>query len=166
MSSPPGFALTRASAFAYPRPGAAPAARQSRLRGPCWIGFLLFSALREVRRVEEFEMISQARLSDFFNAVPEAASGQERIDERALSRLRWRCRRGLLENDLLIERFFVRHEEHLTVRQGRALADLMELGDPDLLDLLLARKSLNEVEPALDRADVNQVLNMLKGQPP
>ena len=27
------------------------------------------------------------------------------IDERALSKLRWRCRRGLLENDLFIERF-------------------------------------------------------------
>ena len=33
----------------------------------------------------------------------------DRIDERALSKLRWRCRRGLLENDLLIERFFDRH---------------------------------------------------------
>ena len=31
------------------------------------------------------------------------------IDERALSKLRWRCRRGLLENDLFIERFFDRH---------------------------------------------------------
>ena len=29
-------------------------------------------------------------------------------DPRALSKLRWRCRRGLLENDLLIERFFAR----------------------------------------------------------
>jgi len=27
------------------------------------------------------------------------------LDERALSKLRWRCRRGLLENDLFIERF-------------------------------------------------------------
>jgi antitoxin CptB len=32
------------------------------------------------------------------------------LDERALSKLRWRCRRGLLENDLFIERFFHRHE--------------------------------------------------------
>jgi antitoxin CptB len=27
------------------------------------------------------------------------------LDERDLSKLRWRCRRGLLENDLFIERF-------------------------------------------------------------
>ena len=30
------------------------------------------------------------------------------LDERSLSKLRWRCRRGLLENDLFIERFFNR----------------------------------------------------------
>ena len=36
------------------------------------------------------------------------------IDERALSRLRWRCRRGLLENDLLIERFFNRHPDGIS----------------------------------------------------
>jgi succinate dehydrogenase flavin-adding protein (antitoxin of CptAB toxin-antitoxin module) len=29
-----------------------------------------------------------------------------RLDARSLSKLKWRCRRGLLENDLFIERFF------------------------------------------------------------
>ena len=32
------------------------------------------------------------------------------LDERALSKLKWRCRRGLLENDLLIARFFQGYE--------------------------------------------------------
>ena len=36
-----------------------------------------------------------------------AGSGRA-IDAAALSKLRWRCRRGLLENDLLIERLFTR----------------------------------------------------------
>ena len=31
------------------------------------------------------------------------------LGERELSKLRWRCRRGLLENDLFVERFFARH---------------------------------------------------------
>ena len=62
------------------------------------------------------------------------------LDERSLSKLRWRCRRGLLENDLLIERFFQRHEAQLSVRQARGMNDLMELSDNDLLDLLLRRK--------------------------
>ena len=33
-----------------------------------------------------------------------------RSTNAALSKLKWRCRRGLLENDLFIERFFERHE--------------------------------------------------------
>jgi antitoxin CptB len=62
------------------------------------------------------------------------------LDERALSKLKWRCRRGLLENDLLIEKFFSRHESTLTVSQAKGMNDLMELSDNDLLDLLLKRK--------------------------
>jgi antitoxin CptB len=86
----------------------------------------------------------------------------EQIDERALSKLRWRCRRGLLENDLFIERFFDRFSTTLTVRQADALGALMELSDNDLLDVQLARKSLTQVDPALDTEDVREVLKMLR----
>ncbi len=84
------------------------------------------------------------------------------IDERELSKLRWRCRRGLLENDLFIERFFKRHASRLTLRQSGALSALMDLGDNDLLDLHLSRKSLSQIDPNLDRDDVVEVLSMLK----
>jgi antitoxin CptB len=84
------------------------------------------------------------------------------IDERALSKLRWRCRRGLLENDLFIERFFNRFSAVLTVDQGKALADLMDLSDNDLLDVQLARKSLEQVDAQLNREDVREVLQMLR----
>jgi len=83
-------------------------------------------------------------------------------DPRALGRLRWRCRRGLLENDLLIERFFARHGDALTAVQARALERLMELPDNDLLDLLLRR---TEPGPAHDRADVREVLELLRPPP-
>jgi len=84
------------------------------------------------------------------------------INERELSKLRWRCRRGLLENDLFIERFFKRFAAGLTLRQSEALSVLMDLGDNDLLDLHLARKSLAQLNPELDRDDIREVLNMLK----
>ena len=61
------------------------------------------------------------------------------IGERALSKLRWRCRRGLLENDLFVERFFQRHAHSLNHFQARGLTLLMDLSDNDLLDLLLGR---------------------------
>jgi len=84
---------------------------------------------------------------------------QTRIDERALSKLRWRCRRGLLENDLFIERFFARHADALTVEQASGIEALMDLADNDLLDLLLCRK---EPEGELMRDDVVQVLRMMR----
>jgi antitoxin CptB len=84
------------------------------------------------------------------------------IDERALSKLRWRCRRGLLENDLLIERFFNRYADSLTVGQEFGLLLLMDLADNDLLDLLLRRK---EAVGDLDRPEVHEVLAMLRITP-
>jgi antitoxin CptB len=85
------------------------------------------------------------------------------LDERALSKLRWRCRRGLLENDLFIERFFARHETGLTVRQADALGVLMDLSDNDLLDLLLGRTS---PEGDLARDYVTHVLGLLRAARP
>jgi antitoxin CptB len=76
-----------------------------------------------------------------------------------LGRLKWRCRRGLLENDLFVERFFRRHEAGLTLDQVRGLQGLMDLSDNDLLDLLLARK---EPEGELDRPDVKEVLALMR----
>ncbi len=81
------------------------------------------------------------------------------LDERALSKLKWRCRRGLLENDLFIERFFRHHEETLTTSQADALSALMDLADNDLLDLLLARR---EPQGELDRPDVREVLAQMR----
>ena len=87
------------------------------------------------------------------------------IDERALSKLRWRCRRGLLENDIFIERFFKRFEPTLTVKQAQGLNALMELSDNDLLDLHLGRKTLLQVQPDLVRDDTSEVLSMLRATP-
>jgi antitoxin CptB len=88
--------------------------------------------------------------------------GDQLLDERALSKLRWRCRRGLLENDLFIARFFDRHDKTLNVRQASALGVLMDLSDNDLLDLFLARKSLAQVEATLNSADFQEILKMVR----
>jgi antitoxin CptB len=86
---------------------------------------------------------------------------EELIDGRALSKLKWRCRRGLLENDIFIDRFFRRFESTLTVKQAQGMSVLMELSDNDLLDLHLARKSLIQIDTNLVREDVSEVLSML-----
>ncbi len=75
------------------------------------------------------------------------------------ARLRWRARRGLLENDLIFERFFSRYEESLSDGDVAALTRLFELSDNDLMDLLLARK---EPEGELSDPDVVRVLGLLR----
>ena len=84
------------------------------------------------------------------------------IDARALSKLRWRCRRGLLENDLFIERFFARFAATMTTQQADGLMVLMDLSDNDLLDLLLCR---TEPDGELLRDDVVQTLHDLRLTP-
>lgn len=69
------------------------------------------------------------------------------LTELERARLRWRARRGLLENDLIITRYLDAYETQLTDEDVAVLTRLFELGDHDLLDILLARK---ELEGALD----------------
>ena len=80
-------------------------------------------------------------------------------DAQTLSRLRWSARRGLLENDLFIERFFNRYINTLTMVDVFAMDQLLDLSDNDLLDLLLKR---SEPEGALDNPDVVKILQMMR----
>ena len=80
------------------------------------------------------------------------------LGERALSKLRWRCRRGLLENDLFIERFFNRYAPQMTVGQARGMYILMDLSDNDLMDLFMKRKPLGA---EIESEEVSEVLSLL-----
>ncbi len=75
------------------------------------------------------------------------------------ARLRWRARRGLLENDIVLTRFFDKHENDLSDDDVRALTQLFELPDSELLDLILARK---EPEGNLQQSDLKRVIGMLR----
>jgi len=57
-----------------------------------------------------------------------------------LYRLKSDARRGLLENDLILQRFFERYGAQLSVEEGKVLSQLLALGDNDLMDLLIGRK--------------------------
>jgi antitoxin CptB len=90
-----------------------------------------------------------------FDALPEGAL----LPSAALSKLRWRCRRGLLENDLFIERFFNQHALSMTVGQARSMYSLMELADNDLLDVFLARPHTQAVA---QQEDVKALLRLIQ----
>ncbi len=80
------------------------------------------------------------------------------ISAERLARLKWRARRGLLENDLLVTRFFERHAA-ISETEANGLEALFHLTDNELLELILARK---EPEGELARSEVVQVLDKLR----
>ena len=87
--------------------------------------------------------------------LPNAAT----LPSAALSKLRWRCRRGLLENDLFIERFFNRYSQSMTVGHARSMYALMELADNDLLDVFLGRPHTQAVA---QEEDVKALLRLIQ----
>ena len=83
----------------------------------------------------------------------------DRLTPVEYSKLQWRCRRGLLENDLFIQRYLDQYGSAMTVREARAMYALIDLSDNDLLDLLLRRK---EAEAPLDTPDVLKLLERMR----
>lgn len=63
-------------------------------------------------------------------------------DPGSLRRLRWRCRRGLLELDLWLQRFAAARLERLSAEECRALEALLEEADADLLAWLEGRQEV------------------------
>jgi antitoxin CptB len=61
------------------------------------------------------------------------------IDAETARRLRWRCRRGLLEVDLILAGFAARELAHLDPADAVRLGELLEHPDPILLEWLLGR---------------------------
>ena len=77
----------------------------------------------------------------------------------ARRRLRWRARRGLLENDVLLTRFLDRYCDQMTGDEMVSFEALLDLPENELLDLLLARRQL---PPALDVPNVRELLGRLR----
>ncbi len=75
------------------------------------------------------------------------------------ARLRWRARRGLLENDLIISRFLDAHEAGMTDEEVDAFSSLMDLADGELMDLLLARR---EPDGELDSPHIHALLTRMR----
>ncbi|MFO1322115.1 MAG: succinate dehydrogenase assembly factor 2 [Burkholderiales bacterium] len=61
-------------------------------------------------------------------------------------RVRWHCRRGLLELDLVLTRFLESHYPSLDAEGRKTFSALLELADNDLWDLVSGR--IDAPEPA------------------
>lgn len=75
------------------------------------------------------------------------------FDEIELKRMRWRSRRGLLELDIIIERFLNSDFDTLSYEELAAYRELLTLEDNDLLDLVNAKVEADvpHLQPIIDR---------------
>ncbi|MFN7086041.1 MAG: succinate dehydrogenase assembly factor 2 [Burkholderiales bacterium] len=73
-----------------------------------------------------------------------------------LERIRWNCRRGLLELDLILAAFIERHLDKLNPQQLEIFRELLDYPDTDLFDLLMGRAELADTR-------CQAVLKMLRG---
>jgi antitoxin CptB len=81
------------------------------------------------------------------------------LSAERIRRIRWRARRGLLENDILLGRFLDAHEQLLSEADVEALDRLLDLTDPELLDLILER---TELSGTLDVPPMHRLLAALR----
>ena len=79
----------------------------------------------------------------------------ERKLERDTNRIKWHCRRGLVELDLLLERFVERHLDGLNASQTEGFKELLAYEDNDLLDMVMGR-----AEPV--NSNLSAVLEMMR----
>jgi antitoxin CptB len=68
------------------------------------------------------------------------------VDATKLNRLRWRCRRGMLENDLILARFLDARGSTMSAVEVAALDRLLDLSDGELWDLIAGRAEPSDAE--------------------
>jgi len=85
------------------------------------------------------------------------------LSNAELYRLKSDARRGLLENDLILQRFFERYGSQLSVEDGKVLSLLFALEDNDLMDLLISRRDfVPGLEKESQEASFKAVLQKLR----
>ena len=77
------------------------------------------------------------------------SKGEGGLEKPHLDRLRWRCRRGLLELDLILGGFLDNGYRGLTARERLAFERLLSLPDHELLACVQGQKT-----PATELKDI------------
>jgi antitoxin CptB len=73
------------------------------------------------------------------NCAPMSRRMPAVLDATRLGRIRWRCRRGMLENDLVLTRFLDARGAALSESEVVLLDRLLDLADTELWDLIAGR---------------------------
>jgi antitoxin CptB len=73
-----------------------------------------------------------------------------------LSRLRWLCRRGMKELDVVVTAYLDEHYAKASSEEQRQFRELLEMADPDVYGLLLGRDTA--ADPRMQ-----QLIDFLRG---
>ena len=65
---------------------------------------------------------------------------------KELARVRWRCRRGMLELDIILQRFVDKHYIQLNECELQQFEVLLDLPDNDLWDMIAAKKEVSDIK--------------------
>jgi antitoxin CptB len=65
-----------------------------------------------------------------------------------IDRVRWHCRRGLLELDVVLNRFLERHFETLSPQQRASFSRLLDFPDYDLWGLVSGKQAPPDADTA------------------
>jgi antitoxin CptB len=71
-------------------------------------------------------------------------SGNSKAELSELSRTKWQCRRGMLELDILLNKFFEKQYESLSNDQSIVFDTLLDYPDQILYDLLLDKMKASD----------------------
>ena len=89
------------------------------------------------------------------------------LTDEEVRRLSWRCRRGLLELDIVLQRFSEIHLAGLSKSELLAFDSLLDLPDNEFLDVVTSRIKALDVEflqdKKIDASAMQAVISKLSG---
>ena len=65
---------------------------------------------------------------------------------KELDRIRWRCRRGMLELDIVLQGFVDKHYMQLNKTELQQFDTLLNLPDNDLWDMITLKKEVEDIK--------------------
>ena len=76
---------------------------------------------------------------------------------KELDRIRWRCRRGMLELDIVLQGFVEKHYMQLNDAELQYFDTLLSLPDNDLWDMITSKKEVEDIklQPVLQLLQTN-----------
>ncbi len=79
------------------------------------------------------------------------------VDRARLNRIHWRCRRGMLENDIVLTRYLEARGPAITDDEVAMLDRLLDLPDNELWDIIAGRQQPADASVAPLVADLRRI---------